>query len=242
MQFASKMMLVPYNKDAKCINIKSQSEKILKNKNLNTSEKLIRYRARVEQERDDKKIKETKIEREEQEEATIQDQNEQTEDSQETAPSTNDPTPETSQVEQDLRQTVQQLQQQLQEQRVRQQTLQKEHEQQIKLAKSKSLQLRQLQDRVYVSPETESRPAKKRKVLSNTPPVTYPFTYTQPLLPPPAKQTSKKLLTPALVHKLDLMPEEADKNPNLPAFGVYDRQFVVPNKRITRAALNWKQY
>ena len=91
MQFASKMMLVPYNKDAKCINIKSESEKILKNKNLNTSEKLIRYRARVEQERDDKKSKETKSEREEQEEATIPGKDEQKEDVQEASPSTIDP-------------------------------------------------------------------------------------------------------------------------------------------------------
>ena len=242
MQFASKMMLVPYNKDAKCINIKSESEKILKNKNLNTSEKLIRYRARVEQERDDQKSKETKSELEEQEEAAIPGQEKQKEGDQEAAQSTVDSTPQASQVEHDLRQLVQQLQQQLQEQLVQQQILQKEREQQTKLAKSKSLQLRQLQDRVYVSPETESRPSKKRKVLPNPAPVAYPFTYTSPPLAPPTKQTSKKLLTPALVHKLDVMPEEADKNPNLPAFGVYDRQFVVPNKRITRTALNWKQY
>ena len=136
----------------------------------------------------------TKSEREEQEEATIPGQDEQKEDVQEASPSIIDPAPETSQVEHDLRQLVQQLQQQLQEQLVQQQTLQKEREQQTKLAKSKSLQLRQLQDRVYVSPETESRPSKKRKVLPTQAPVAYPFTYTPPpFSAPPTKQTSKKL-------------------------------------------------
>lgn len=240
MQFASKMMLVPYNKDSKCINTKSESEKILKTKKLNTNEKLIRYRARVEQERGYEKSKKAKGEHQVQDQEVVKlDQDELKADEQDKALPTI--ASETSRVEhQDLHQIVQQLQQQLQEQRVQQKALQKEHEQQYKIAKSKSLQLRELQDRVYISPDTDSRPTKKRKVLP-APPV-FPFTFTQPLPPPPTKQSSKKLLTQTSVHKLDVMPEEADRNPNLPAFGVYTRQFVVPNKKITRSALNWKQY
>ena len=52
MQFASKMMLVPYSKDNRCINKRSESEKILKSKKLNNTQKLTSYRSQIEQERE----------------------------------------------------------------------------------------------------------------------------------------------------------------------------------------------
>ena len=162
--------------------------------------------------------------------------------------------------------SLQRLQQRLHEQQEQQQKLQKEHDQQLRRSKAKSLQLRELQSRIGIS--TDERPSKKRKVLNlpveqpkaldvlvTEPKVTtaepkvplassvakqspFQFTYTPSLI----KKRERKLLNLTNVHKLDVMPEEADPNPSLPSFGVYNRQFVAPDKRITRAALKWKQY
>jgi len=265
MQFASKMMLVPFNKDNRCINKRSESEKILKSKKLSNTQKLTSYRSTIERERENEKRSETRHDPDDQEEAAPDSVEQiQAYEQEATTKETNDET-KTSQVEKELYEKLQQLQQRLHEEQEQQQKLQKEHDLQVRRSKAKSLQLRELQSRIGIS--TDERPSKKRKVLNlpveqpkaldvlvTEPKVTtsepkvplassvakspFQFTYT----PSPIKKRGRKILNLTNVHKLDVMPEEADPNPSLPAFGVYNRQFVAPDKRVTRAALKWKQY
>ena len=136
-----------------------------------------------------------------------------------------------------------QLQQQLEQQQQQNKKLKQEHRLQLQKDRTKERVLDELENKVTVG-ELEGVPSRKRKVRDiPSERGGYYFTVAPPPPPQPTKAgPSKKNLTPALVHKLDVMPEEADKDPDFPSLGRYDRQFVIPNVRQTRSLLNWKKY
>lgn len=253
MQFVSKMMLVPYNKEAKekCINMRSESEKILKNSKLDSTKKLVEYRQSIGKERqNNEKNKTPKVDHQETEASTqAQTVSQAPEQSSQVAETL--VTHDASEID-NRQKEIQLLQQQLEQQKGLYQKLKKEYSHRVRQAKINSQKLQELENKVSISSDTPLQDSKKRKLVDIVPAekTPYHFTYTPqlpppvlprpPLPPPPPKP--KKSLTSAVVHKLDVMPEEADKDPDFPSLGRYDRQFVTPNKRTTRSLLNWKKY
>ena len=245
MQFAAKMMLVPFNKEAieNCINMRSDGEKILKNTKLNTTAKLLKYRTLLGQEKQsDEKNKAPKVENQE---AKVNTQAQAIYETEGPAAEVTESFvgQESSSVDHQQEKLHQQLLQ-LQQQNKK---LKQEHRVQLQKARAKERVLDELENKVAVG-DLEGVPSRKRKVRDiPSERGGYYFTVAppppdvQPLIKPQAGP-SKKILTPALVHKLDIMPEEADKDPDFPSLGRYDRQFVTPNVRQTRSLLNCKKY
>lgn len=235
MQFASKMMLVPFNKEAlqKCINTRTESEIILNNSKLDTTDKLVKYRHSIGVERrKNEKNKATKVALKE----TYSKAPEITETSPQQSEKVSDPPVAPAAIEVDA---LQQLKQQLDQQKQNNIKLQQEHRRQLRLEKAKIQKLQELESKVRLSTESASGLTKKRKIVYLPPAEQAPYPFTVTVKPP---DLPKKLLTQALVQKLDVMPEEADKDPTIPSLGRYDRQFVEPNKRPTRSLLNWKKF
>ena len=237
MQFASKMMLVPYNKDAyeNCINKRRDGNNILKSKKLSSADKLIRYREIVGNEKRNQKSKAHKTDNKKEDSETQTQSITETTGQASSGDETYSYTTDDSKIEKnEQQQQLQQLQQQLNQQQELNKKLKQEHKHQLRIAKEKPQGFNLLANKVSVSSESPSRSTRKRKIVE---------------LPDASSQTfasevvrPKKLLTSAIVNKLDIMPEEADKDPNFPSLGIYDRQFVEPNKRSTRSILNWKKF
>ena len=245
------MMLVPYNKESSqnCINTRSESEKILTNSKLNTTVKLLKYRTLIGKEKQsNEKNKASKVENQDAKDSTQAQTLFKTEEpgTQVTETLVEQESTSVDHQQERLHQQLLQLQQKLELQQQQNKKLKQEHRLQLQKARTKERVLDELENKVTVG-DLEGVPSRKRKVRDiPSERGGYYFTVAPP---PPPLQASKTLqavtskkLTPAHVHKLDIMPEEADQDPDFPSLGRYDRQFVTPNMRLTRSLLNWKKY
>ena len=248
MQFASKMMLVPFSKESreKCINMRSESEKILKNKKLNNTDKLTEYRQSIAKQKNEKRKESQNLQKETQvdtETQAIEETKEQPEQIVESSVTKNA-------FELELEQQISKLRDQLKKEQQNNKKLLHDSRLQKRAAKTNQQKLNALENVVTTTEDAPIRPSRKRKIFDwEAPRNPYNFEFAQNQAEPPVEAIQpkeqvqpKKLLTKSLVQKLDVMPEEADQDPDFPSIGRYDRQFVTPNKRSTRSLLNWKQY